>query len=643
MKLTAKRKKVIEQRTAHRRDLLWREDLQGIRAIALFLMIVGHAGAPFIGFIVAVDVFTIMSGFAMTLLMLRVVEKYEKIYIAPYFATRIKRLIPAVTLMLVFVVITITFILPLGTGDSKQTITVANAAMFFTANIAVDTALNGYFAEDLFTRQNPLVHMWGLSVEEQIFIVFPFILLIASFFSKKVFTVFKKNMIIVLAVFGVLSFSMIYLAIFGVPIPFMSDDPKSAIYLSAFTRFWQFAAGAILAALVYRNYKVKFPILSAIIGVSLVLFVAFTLSPFDIYPSALAILVALGTCLIIYAGSGAREASLKNPLSFKPLTFVGDISYPWFLWHMPFIVFAFVLFEKNFWIGLAAGLLAGIPAYFSDRFFEKPIFYSNTLTIKKTLIGFPILVVLFFAFTSIVSSNYIVERTQPWAWDNHKVIQNNCQLLETPVEECTWSNSSSSRSLALIGDSLAMTVADGVIAAGLEEGWSTTVIAGFNCPVASREENADQCRAFSDKALNYINANNPDAVMIVNNYPTVQSVVDTLDIIEELESKGIDVILMDGSTKGDKYSGKQTTLVRRGEPTRYKDELEVDPFIRKIVVDAADSRASVSVRDALCANERCLTALDGVELYSDERHLSPQGALFMKPYIVEALQEVESG
>jgi hypothetical protein len=130
--------------------------------------------------------------------------------------------------------------------------------------------------------------------------------------------------------------------------------------------------------------------------------------------------------------------------------------------------------------------------------------------------------------------------------------------------------------------------------------------------------------------------------MVVNNYPNLNLTKDTINLIESLESEGITVILMDGSTLGDKYSGKQTTLLRRGGDTRYKDVPSLDPFVKKVITDFAASRIRVSVESALCTDGKCLTALDGIELYSDERHLSPQGALFMQPFIESALTEARA-
>lgn len=594
------------------------------------------------GLVVAVDIFLVISGFALTLLTLRVGEKYGHIYVIIYFFTRIKRLIPALLVMLTVVVLVLVFLIPLGAGDSRQTIDVANGAVLFIANIVVDNSLGGYFGEDLFTKQNPLVHMWGLSVEEQIFIVFPFIMLFILIISKRVFPSFKKNIIIVFGALSVISFSFIYLALAGMQIPFMSDNASSAIYLSVFTRFWEFAAGVIMAVLMYRNYKVKLPVLSGVTGGLLVVAVMLYLSPGDIYPSAITILLIIGICLILYAGSSGREASSRNPLTFRPLTFIGDISYPWFLWHMPFIIFAFALFERNFWIGLVAGLLAGIPAFLSDRFLEKPVFNSKFLSIKKTFILFPVAVAGFLTFTHFVITDDLVNKVQPWSWTNHEAVKRGCQLPESLPENCTWGNTyDSAKTLVLVGDSLAMTVGTGAVKAAEEAGWRVTIITGFNCPFTPDVPSGNlECDSISKKALNFINETSPDAVMIVNAYTDLEVGLSNSRIADKLNAQGIEIIVSDGSTEGDKYSGKQTTIFRKGGMTRYKEPPNISPFAVKIYNDIASKYNSVSVHKTLCVDGNCLTAKDGVEYYSDDRHLSPQGAELLAPAITDILRKI---
>jgi peptidoglycan/LPS O-acetylase OafA/YrhL len=592
------------------------------------------------GLVVAVDIFLVISGFALTLFMLRIVEKYGVVQLLPYFITRIKRLIPALLVMLTVVVVVLVFLIPLGTGDTRQTIQVANGSVLFIANIVVDNSLGGYFGEDLFTKQNPLVHMWGLSVEEQIFIIFPFLILGALFLSRKAFPVFKKKMILIFSIFSIISFSFIYLALAGLQLPFMGPNASSAIYLSMLTRFWEFGAGSILAVLMYRNYNVKFPVASWILGVLLIAYVMITLKPGDIYPSIIALVLVAGVALILYAGSSAREASKYNPLSAKPLTFIGDISYPWFLWHMPFIVFAFALFDRNFWVGLTAGLLAGIPAFFSDRFFEKPLFYSKFLSPRKIIILFPLSILAFLSFTYIVLNDNVVNKMQPWSWTNHEVVQKGCHLPEAVPEECTWYTPGATKNLVLVGDSLAMTMGNGVIEAAKYEGWNVTVITGFNCPFTPDIVTSNpECDATSNKALDYINKNNPDAVMIVNAYTSPEVGLSNSRTINDLDKKGIKVIVSDGSTRGDSYSGKQTVLFRKGPPTRYKDPVDLGPVIVKIYSDIAKRHSSVSVSSVLCSSGKCLTAKDGVEFYSDLDHLSPQGAELLVPQLREILKK----
>lgn len=147
----------------------FRDDVQGLRALAVLLVIAYHAGLPVPAGFAGVDVFFVISGFVITGLILRQVDA-GRFSLVMFYVRRIKRLLPALILLLV-TVLALSFLLESPLGPQQTTAKTAVAATMLVANVAILRTSGDYF--DAAASTNPLLHVWSLSVEEQFYLGFP--------------------------------------------------------------------------------------------------------------------------------------------------------------------------------------------------------------------------------------------------------------------------------------------------------------------------------------------------------------------------------------------------------------------------------------------------------------------------------------
>ena len=153
-----------------------RRDIQGLRAIAVLVVVAFHAGLPMPGGFVGVDVFFVISGYVIATMLQREWQATGRVDFVRFYVRRFKRLTPALALTVLVTMLVSAFVLsPLGSQQAAgQT---ALGALFLSANAVIATITGGYF--DAPAEGNPLLNMWSLSVEEQFYLIFPLLLAVA--------------------------------------------------------------------------------------------------------------------------------------------------------------------------------------------------------------------------------------------------------------------------------------------------------------------------------------------------------------------------------------------------------------------------------------------------------------------------------
>lgn len=295
----------------------YRPDIDGLRAVAILPVVLFHAqfGCP--GGFVGVDVFFVISGFLITSLILEEIRD-ERFSLVMFWERRVRRILPALFVVVFATLIAAWFLyFPddfriLGQSVLAQAVLMSN--VFFWRH-------SGYFADGVDTL--PLLHTWSLAVEEQFYVLFPLLLIFLG----------RRKKISIARTILWLGFGSFVLSVLGT-----YSRPIATFYLLP-SRAWELMVGAFLAAIPGRRISTAWlNELAAWAGLGLIAFPVFYYTGDTRFPGLAAVPPCLGTALIIFSG-GANSPLINRALAWKPVVFIGLISYPLYLWHWPLLVF----------------------------------------------------------------------------------------------------------------------------------------------------------------------------------------------------------------------------------------------------------------------------------------------------------------
>lgn len=343
------------------KNIAYRPDIDGLRAIAVLSVLAYHFEPGRVrGGFVGVDIFFVISGFLISSIIYQELETGH-FSIAEFYVRRIRRIYPALAIVLAgsciagwVIALPSDFIL-LGQQILGGSTFVANFVLWWQS---------GYFAED--AGRKPLLHLWSLGVEEQYYLFFP--LLCALFYRTRS----RWNLPVVFA--AVAAISMI------VNLAFVTKYADASFYLP-FSRLWELFMGAGLALYVQRSIHTWESHLNptgrnvvGIAGLGMLAGSIFGISALDPFPGWVALLPTVGTALVIFAGPLAWAN--RTILSWRPMVFVGLISYPLYLWHWPLLSFTRLVNEGphgKLILKPIMFVLAFVLAYLTFKFVETPI------------------------------------------------------------------------------------------------------------------------------------------------------------------------------------------------------------------------------------------------------------------------------
>ncbi|MCE9621433.1 MAG: acyltransferase [Actinomycetia bacterium] len=389
---------------APRLALDFRGDIEGLRAIAVVIVVLFHARVgPFEGGFIGVDVFFVVSGFLITSLLLREAEAEGKVSLAAFWARRARRLLPASLVVIVATLIAARILLnPLDQRDITDD---AFAATFFAVNFVFGFLRVGYFASQ--QSPSPLLHYWSLAVEEQYYFVWPVVVALLVHRGRRVFgdpASMRRRIGIVLAIVWVPSF---------IACVTYSNDTEWAFYMLP-TRAWELATGALVAVALPRLRRISKQVRAIFGWLALIGLAAATMGIDQVmtiggkvmsYPSAIALAPVLTTAVLLAFGDVRRNVGPSRLLALPPLQWIGGRSYAIYLWHWPLLVIGEVR-----WGPLSAGARGGLAlasvalAAVSYVIVENPIRHNPRLVASPSLglrVGGAMLVVA--GLASIVS------------------------------------------------------------------------------------------------------------------------------------------------------------------------------------------------------------------------------------------------
>ena len=381
-------------------DRRFRPDVEGLRAVAVLLVVLYHGALPGLhGGYVGVDVFFVISGFVITGLLLRERADTERTSLASFYGRRIRRILPAATLVIVATVIATYAVLGVVVGD--PTAVAARWTAVFLANLHFAAIGTDY----LTARQppSPLQNFWSLAVEEQFYLVYPAIFLLAASLRS---TVSLRARLVVLLVPVILVSLLVSVVQTG-------TSPTTAFF-SPVTRAWELALGALVAVLTPTFLRAPARIAAACtwVGLAAVGVAAVTYTSTTPYPGVAVALPVVGTALVIAGGTPVPRGGAESVLRLRPFQWFGRLSYSLYLWHWPILIIAAEYAGRSslpFHRAVGWLALALVAAYVTQLVVENPVRHARVLARSRPL--------TLLVGVGLVATSLTVALVAPWIAD----------------------------------------------------------------------------------------------------------------------------------------------------------------------------------------------------------------------------------
>jgi peptidoglycan/LPS O-acetylase OafA/YrhL len=354
----------------------FRPDVQGLRAIAVMLVALSHAGVGFLqGGFVGVDVFFVISGFLITGFLLRRNAESGRVPFFEFYAARARRILPAATLTIAATVIASWHYLNYVRALSAFYDAIWSG--LFAANIHFSQVGTDYFAQS--NPPSPLQHFWTLAVEEQFYIVWPALLALLLFATR-------RNPSRLIAATSLLCFASLIYCIGE------TEKSQTTAYFSTIARAWELGLGALIAMLAANFERLSAALRATLtwIGMAAIIVAGVTFSATTEFPGYAVLLPVLGSALVLVGGlGGAPRFGVGAILRYQPFQFVGDTSYAFYLWHWPILTIAAQYAGHKLTVAQNLGLLAiGLAvSAFTYLTFENPLRRAKALAMPRAALA----------------------------------------------------------------------------------------------------------------------------------------------------------------------------------------------------------------------------------------------------------------
>lgn len=687
-----------EWATPGREAAQYRTDIQGLRAVAVLLVLAYHAGVPFVpGGYVGVDVFFVISGFLITGLILREIETTGRLSLSRFYARRVRRLLPATAVVFVGVAVLTVTALPVTrwAGIAGDLV----ASTLYVVNWRLADRSVDYLAEG--TAASPLQHFWSLAVEEQFYVIWPLLIAALAWSARQGLT--RPRLTVALTVIAVPSF------IWSVHLT--AASPGEAYFVTT-TRLWELAIGAFLALGAQQVAAIPRAVQVALgwVGLSAIVLAAATYTSETPFPGAAALLPTLGTAAVLAAGAGDASARLRL-LDWSPMQILGTLSYSLYLWHWPLLVVAAAVWGRadgslRLLTAVAVVGLSFVPAWLTHRFVEAPLHRSASFTTpwRAGVAGLVCMAVglgsaagLHLARGAALdvpvarhqeprgaaalgddprhgSAGAVVDTASPLlpapaaaAVDIADVYPDGCHQGTASDEplSCVYGDTESSTVIALVGDSHAAQWQPALREIAEQNGWRLETYTKSGCffgatPVWLDLEDRpySSCNGWHDNVIDRLASATPDVVLT--------SVSGSYRAVAEgrpMSRPAADASLADGLARTWRALGKSgaTVIVLVDTPffgidvpecvAENPDNLSACavPRSEALSASAAPLQATaleqtprvqvIDLNDYICPKERCAAVVGNVLVMRDSHHLTATYVRSLAPRLAEALHE----
>ncbi|UXM93805.1 acyltransferase family protein [Paenarthrobacter sp. JL.01a] len=661
----------------------FRPEVQGLRALAVLMVAAYHIWLGRVSG--GVDVFLLISAFLLTLSFTRKLEAGSPLKLLRHWLHVFKRLLPAVVVVLLGVLAATWAFIPQSRWP--DVLAEAWASLLYRQNWQLADNAVDYYAQN-HSGASPLQHFWSLSVQGQVFILWPLIFAAVALLQPMLARVLPgkapthRNLLFV--VFGV-----VFLASLVFSIDQTANNQEYA-YFDTPARLWEFALGSLLAlALPYLNPGRRLRVFLGWAGITAMLACGLVLTVDRSFPGFIALWPTLAAAAVIVAGQSNSRFGADRFLASRPLVLVGNNSYALYLWHWPVLVF-FLLVTGTTAPGLLQGLgimaVSMLLAVATTRFVEEPMRRWEWPAVRSwraavviaacgALLAMPVTV-----WQGVIAAEDAAIAGQP------KELTPGAAALSPefagqPAQEamiipapgamkdewadidglCTGDNVPSdpllqgclqndepetvTKEIVVLGDSHAQQYMAALGPIAKQHGWEVVTLLKGSCRFgAESPERTDECNEFNKASANYVMEHKPDAVFTVASLTHADAPFETevpgyLDGIKPFTDAGIDVV---GIRDNPRFSINMPECVQKKGPDSpdcnapleesLAESSPLDDYVGKV-----DRLYLMDMSDFICEQGTCPAVVGNVYVYKDDNHLTKTYVQSMIPMFEQRL------
>lgn len=645
-------------------------EVQGLRAIAVLMVVAYHVWFDRISG--GVDIFLLISAFLMTGQFTRKLESGRALELPKYWAHLFKRLLPLIAVTLLVVLSAARLLLPNITWAEiyRQTW----ASLFYYQNWLLAAESVDYYAAD-HSLASPLQHFWSLSMQGQIFILWPLIFALSAL-AARIWHVRIRQLLI--CVFGTilvtsLSFSII-----------TTQSQQEFAYFDTRARLWEFALGSLLAlTLPYLRFGQPFRILMGWVGVIAMLSCGLILQVGQQFPGYMALWPTLAAAFIIIAGFTDSPYGADRFLSWKPLVKLGDSSYALYLFHWPFLVIFLVvsdLQQADLFSGTIIIVISMVAAAAATKYIDSPLRQNKWIDRKRhrTVVVIAISVLLVaapltgFQLQAAAQEQRLLasaDKNNPGAAalrsgfvDNSEAgaailptmeslnkqwvhLESTCTGRFAPADPrvektCQQSNvpGTVAKTIVILGDSHAQQWMGALVPVAQKHNWQLVSVLKGGCTFGAAvpdDKQSRECDSYQEAATAYALKIHPDAVVTVSTISAVDSSAESVrstftDAIETFTNVGTEVV---GIRDNARFKLNKATCVAKNGPEAcsFEQSSNFAPQDPAAGLDKDKGVYLLDFTDRFCSRGGCPAVIGNVLVYLDANHITGDYSRSMSP------------
>lgn len=651
-----------------------RKDIQGLRALAVSLVVLSHAGLSTLsGGFIGVDVFFVLSGYLISGILFEEKLRTGTIRLVHFYSRRIRRLLPALIVMLGSVM----WITPILLSDyefREQTASL-NYAATWTSNFFFTFSSNPYFSD--LRERDLFLHTWSLSVEEQFYLLWPILIGVIAFIASVAAGTFSRWL---LAALGALALGSFALSLF-----WTESNPLWSFYLMP-TRIWEFALGAATYVwffelrndpsrqrlrILLKTYGAHF----GVVGVGLIVGSAVAMHAAMAYPSYWALIPSLGTVLLLAAGEVTPECGASRILSHPTFVWLGDRSYSLYLWHWPVLTIGFAWGMQQYFSDVSLLLALSLAfAMTSYRWIEQPFRKFRLEQLSPVLVSFVGIVATAVLITSCyvqkhVDPRTIIARDIPTNSQSrpgvHAIYTSKCDswYSDAEVRPCVFGAPDAPKTLVLISDSIGAQWSSLLPEIFVAPEWRIVVFIKSACPIVDEEifykrigKTYKICSHWRNAVIDYLDYMHPDVIIFGSSafydFSPNQWTEGTARILSRLSAIANYVITIPGTPRlsfdGPGCLERRLSRSQQGdglnpevcsEPLIDQQPARVASFL-KMAAGRYSNTYLLNLNDLVCPMGRCMAQdSNGVAVFLDQQHLTAQ---FVRSKAAEVNERLKS-